>query len=247
VRKNRMKSDQSSIFVMKFCLPVLGIIGAIALFGERPPIMRIIFLFVIVMPCLFGLTLATIEVVGERIRYRRFFKWTELQLVEVQRAKAALPPFIGSVELGRFLPPWGKLYFVLDRYVANGLFGTARYPLIDGLNSEPIANEEQADQNKHFNTLLVSVVVGIVISIVSLHFGSGLSLQSPGSDPSWPTWMRLQFQIAALLHAVAVQIAGLVIFAIVALRHRNRTEAGIYGFLFGFALAFIVNRFLGKF
>jgi len=61
---------------------------------------------------LFLFTLALIMPTDGALRYRRFIKWHTIEYQEIVQCKRSLFPLVGYMKLNRFLPPWGRLYFV---------------------------------------------------------------------------------------------------------------------------------------
>jgi hypothetical protein len=128
----------------------------------------------------FHLSLAVITVQAGAVRYRRLFRWTHLDLAEVVSTGKMWPLLIGYIELNRFVPPWGKLYFVLDEPVRPKLFGRQESAIVNFLNSEPTGASAQASEATADTRLFlahgVAFTAGVLVSVVNFQWAKQFSI-----------------------------------------------------------------------
>jgi hypothetical protein len=117
-----LDSRAGPVFVIKVYAPVILSVGLIGSLGSGWVVGRLLFDLPMALAVAFLLSLARVDVRDRRIRYRRFFKWVNLDPAEIVSSGATWPPFIGYIRLSRYLFPWRKLYFVLDRNRASNPF-----------------------------------------------------------------------------------------------------------------------------
>lgn len=245
------RSQPRNVFLTKFLGPLLCVGGSLLVFGEDFPSRRFVLAIPFLIAAFFGASLAILEVRGGSLRYRRLFKWTTIDEDQIVGARIEWPPVIGSVRLRRFLFPWGRLYFVLEKNTESNPFKPGEFPLVRYLNREELRKERQSSVPSSTSApsnlrLLLVAVIGVLISLVILYVTPGDLLQgSLLKLPSdMPTLSKALFHFVALLHMLVVQTAGLVLMVFLAVGRRDRAEAWLYAFLSGFALTLIVGRLL---
>ncbi|MGO4883238.1 MAG: hypothetical protein ACLP59_20820 [Bryobacteraceae bacterium] len=86
----------------------------------------------------FQLSLATVEVRDGVLRYRRFVKWTIIPPADVVSCGVLMEPITGYIKLRRSVPPWARLYFVLDRPHPYDIFRKPEHPLLSYIAGEPM-------------------------------------------------------------------------------------------------------------
>lgn len=246
-----LRSQLGNIFLSKFLGPLLCVGGSLLVFGEDFPSARFLLAIPFLVAAFFGVSLAILEVRGGVLRYRRLFKWTTIPDDQIAGARIEWPPVIGSVRLKRFLFPWGRLYFVLDKNTESNPFRPGGFPLVQYLNREELHKEGQSSvpsstSNSSNLRLPLAVGIGILTSLMILYVTPGDLLQGSLANPpsNMPTLLKALFYFVAWLHMSVVQTAGLVLMVFLAVRRRDRAEAWLYAFLSGFALTLIAGRLL---
>jgi hypothetical protein len=246
-----LRSEPRKVFLGKLWGPLLCVGGALLVFGQDFPSLRFLLAIPFFIAALFGLSLAVLEVRGGSLRYRRLFKWTTIPEDQIVSARVEWPPVIGSVRLRRFLLPWGRLYFILDKSTESGPFRRGEFPLIRYLNREELQKEGQSSvlgSTSDSPNVRLSLVagMGILTSLMILYLTPGDLLHGslPKSTSDMPTLSKALFHFVAWLHLSVIQIAGLVLMVFLAVRRRDRAEAWLYAFLSGFALTLIAGRLL---
>jgi hypothetical protein len=246
-----LRSQATNVFLAKFCGPLLCIGATLGIFGEDFLTWRFLFASPFLIAALFGASLAILEVRGGVLRYRRLFKWATIPADEIVGARVVWPPVIGSIRLKRFLFPWGRLYFILDKSTESSPFRRGEFPLVRHINREELQKEGQSSvqsstsDSSNFR-LPLAACIGILTSLMILYLTPGNllhgSLPKPTSD--MPALSKALFHFVGWLHTSVVQIAGLVFMVFLAVRRRDRAEAWLYAFLSGFALILIAVRLL---
>ena len=124
-----------NVFATKYYAAIL-LLAASWAFGIQWRSWRLLFDLPFAVAGFFHLSLAVVEVKDGALGYRRFLRWTALDRAEVVSCGLIWPPFIGYIKLNHFVPPWGRLYFVLDRNAASNPFRRGEYPLVRYINGE---------------------------------------------------------------------------------------------------------------
>jgi hypothetical protein len=162
------------------------------------------------------------------------------------------PPFTGYIKLNHFVPPWGRLYFVLDRNLASNPFRRGEYALvryIANLAAPPQRNppESSASRNPILQFKLAAAgAAGALIGFLEIAFSCPIPgrsvLEQPWQvlQPPWSTLLSIQFLLATPPVAAAI----CAIFTVFAVRRRHRPEAWLYAFLASIALPYVFSHWL---
>ncbi len=106
-------SKPYTAFVTKIWMPLLATFGLAMVFrGSTASQMLPLFPIAFVIPLY--LTAAQIRTNGNSVQYRRLFRWKNLPYDQVVDAKWSLIPPLAYLKLKHFLPPWGKLYYLVE-------------------------------------------------------------------------------------------------------------------------------------
>jgi hypothetical protein len=68
----------------------------------------------------FSLTAVEVRAGDDALRYRRFLTWRTIPYAEILDCKLCIWPVYGSLRVTRFVPPWGRIYFVAARSAFAG-------------------------------------------------------------------------------------------------------------------------------
>jgi len=143
--QTELRSAGPAVLIVKCWGPLIWVIGALGVFGADFPTWRFLPALPLLLLAVFHLSVAVVELRGGIIRYRRLFKWAEIQSEEVLSARPVWPPLIGSIKLKKFVFPWGRLYFVLDKNRESNPFRRGLFPLLRYLNEEePYTNSQSS-------------------------------------------------------------------------------------------------------
>lgn len=244
-----LHSSTGNALVIKFCAPLICVVGVLGVFGHDFPTLRFLAAVPLLLLAAFYGSLAFVEVVDGVVRYRRFIKWKEIRRDDILGARAIWPPFIGSIHLKKSIGPWGRLYFLLDKNTESNPFRRGEFPILQRLNSEKSKNPEQTSSrapliSPQVSRLMLAAFVGILAYLMVLYLTPGNLLQSGSfrASANTPTMMRVQLELAGWMHSLPVQLGGLAIVAIMAVKRRNRLDGWLYGFLSGFGLIAILGH-----
>ncbi len=109
-----LKSDVWATRNAKYSLPFILTFFCAGMLLSNFVIGRLVVICPVMVAATFFLSLATVEVRGGVLRYRRFLKWTNVDEKTILGFGEFLYGTIGYVRLTRPVFPWNKLYFVLD-------------------------------------------------------------------------------------------------------------------------------------
>lgn len=245
----RLGSDSNVVLVMKYWLPAILFLGiGTVIRGAHHA------LALAAIPTLwavFNLTAAELRASDAIVEYRRFLKWKRVRYDEIRGCKASWIPGTAYLKLGRFLPPWGRLYFVELRpaFESGSTWPRGQGKLTAfiearrrGKPAEPSSDKGRVtDDGK--KAAAFCVVMGTVGIFCSLLFHSLLPMSL--LDRNWegfPTWIVTL--VNAEKHAFGwpwgLATCGLLVAWIVGLHFRRR--AWILAFAVGAILGSLVIR-----
>jgi hypothetical protein len=244
-----LKSWSWNVFAAKYYLAILLFVG----FGLSSGWWggwRLLFGLPFAVAGFFQLSLAVVDVKDGILRYRRFIKWTTIHRPEVLSCGLVLPPFVGYIRLNRFVPPWGRLYFVLDRNQASNPFRKGEYALVRCIRNEAAPPPRHTPEPSASSTPILQFqfvaagTAGVLISLFRIAVSgptSGRSVLEPARQvfpSSWSMLLRIQFLLATPPAAAAI----CTIFTILAVRGRHRRMAWVHAFLAGIALPYVFSH-----
>jgi len=242
-----LRSDRSKVFISKVWGPILWVAASLLLFGKEFPGWRFLLASPFLIVALFEASLATVEVRGGVLRYRRLFKWTIIPEGDIVSARVVWHPFIASMRLKRFLFPWGRLYFILDGELNP--FRKGEYDLLRYLRKEPIIEDQDAalSKNRAKQRQVIAAVAGALFYIISqLFFSWRFSRFGPPQPvhPPGPVVIEFLLQISQLWGRVEVVFILGIVFTVLAIYKYRRPDAWIYAFLAGASLPPILLHWL---
>jgi hypothetical protein len=198
----------------------------------------------------FGISVAIVEVRGDTLRYKRFFRWRTIREDEIAGVRRESPA-LASMRLNRFVLPWGRLYFALDRP-----FRAGKYPLLnyicgtkDRTTEEPMAAEAQTsantslqeNRNVGLKQASAAAVGALSYCLTRLFLPSGPVPQRVAQSPL----VEIPFRLVNLLANFEVQLVFAVVFTFLAVYRRSRRDAWIYAFVAGRAVPYVIFHWLG--
>lgn len=242
-------SDNTKIFLLRVWLPFILFLGLSTAFWGGPH-----WIVVGLPPVLLALLYLTAAQVrpGERtLRCRRFFSWREVPYEEVRECKVSVAPGLGVLRLGRFVFPWGRIYFVREephQWLSPGgqsnltRFINARREGRPNLPETSAAKRPDAPGRRDLTVCGSAAVVGALAALFSRTLLPDVSLQfDPQRYPHWiASYEQFQQTIASWPWNL---VAGFVLLAIViALRFK---KAWGFAFAFGGVLGSFVVKMIG--
>ena len=251
-----LRSYSSNVFLTRIWVPFICIVFVIGVFGKEFPGWRFLPACPSLLAALFALSTSTLEVRGGVIRYRRLIKWKLIIPEEILECRVEVPNMIGSLRLKRFVWPWGRLYFVLDRNLNPNPFRSGDHPLVNYLRKEPVLRDKLPSKaslgNDH--TLKVKLVSAAILGgIVCLLWLILAPKPTPTSvlekpfDPGKPVaWVTLTVRALHFLNTFPVIAVLFGMFLFLAIYRWRRQDAWTFAFLAGAALASMVFSWLAK-
>lgn len=235
------KQQFSKRTLFKFLLPTLGTVGVFASFFDKLPLTWI----AIPLPLIvFYLSAAQIRVMNEKVIYRRFFAWKELPF-EVIDARWSLFPGMGYIKFGHFLPPWGKLYYIVEEEGRFDLFGRTdlmqtifSFASEGGVDKSIVhhAGTDSIKTNKHIEMKSILFAMGGLLAGVLISY---LSRNSGIPELRGSLSFVSQLLIASNKPQIHVILAAILTWDLVQTRHQNADNV-ILGFLLGCILTRLI-------
>jgi hypothetical protein len=116
------RTHPQSVFVFKYWAALLLFAAAFFMAGDdlfaypaRIPVVLALALW-----GFFSVTAVEVRIEPNSLMYRRFVRWQAIPYTDIQDARLCLWPVYGFVKSNRFIPPWGRLYFVTARPAFTG-------------------------------------------------------------------------------------------------------------------------------
>jgi len=128
---------------VKLGFPLMLWFGVLGLYHPPEKPGGLILLGLLALLSLFFFTLALIVPTDRYLEYKRFIQWRTISYKEVSKCGRSVFPLVGYIKLKRFLPPWGRLYFVFYTPSAP-FFGRAEQEAILEHIQDKIAGRAEA-------------------------------------------------------------------------------------------------------
>ena len=249
-----LRSDPSLVFTLKYWAPIILFGGTSVFWSGRFRWAQLIILIPQVVGALFLASLAIFEVPDGGIRYRRTLKWKRLDFEEIVSCGVFWGAGIGYISLNRFVSPWGRIYFVLDRNLNPNPFRPGEYALLRYLRKEPVQKEESVksslveDRRLKFK-LVTAGAAGVLVPLLWLFLIPRPIPRSVLERP-WDfgkaAWVEVPLRAFHLLNSFPGALVVFVIFVLLATYRWRRPNAWTFAFVAGAALASILNNLLAK-
>jgi hypothetical protein len=240
-----IRSDPFNVFFAKVLGPAWCVFVSLLLITGHFPSWNFLHALPFLIAALFGASLAILEVRNGVLRYRRLFKWTIILEGEIANARAVCPPLVASMRLKRFVFPWGRLYFVLDKNAHPNPFHRGEFPLLRYLRKEAISEVPAAAESPNrakLRQVIAAVGGALFSSLWQLFYSWRFSQFEPSPGNAHPnTVVDILFQI---LGKFEVTFILCVFLAVLAIYQYRRPNAWIYAFLAGTALPRILLHWL---
>lgn len=243
-------SYAGNVLLTKIWGPLICVLIAIGVFGKDFPGWRFLPAYPFLLAAAFGASVATIEVRAGVIRYRRFIRWKTIPSEEILESRAELPPLIASLRLNRFVWPWGRLYFALDRNLNPNPFRQGDYLVLRYLGTKTDLRDYEPQKlgpEKHRTVsveLVAAGILGLLTNLLWLSLAPSRSPTSvldkppsPGKPADWITLMVKALHLLNSFPAIEVLLGVFLFLTIYRWRHRY---AWVFAFLAGAALGSVV-------
>lgn len=226
--------------IFKFILPLMGLFMAFALlWGDNRRGWVVLPLLLIAL----YITAADMRIEGQHIYYRCFFSWRKVPC-DVCDARCSLLPALGYVKFRHFFPPFGLLFFIVERGTGRFIpfrrtaFMQRMLSVSPSRDSEAVVNGDSdvsggpETKKASLSRVLfpvVGILVGMLIPVPWQHWSN------PG-DHGIITRL-VQFQ---LLPAVLGSYAVILVILLIINRSHRFANCGV-GFVVGSIVAHLVR------
>jgi len=234
-----LRSDPVDVFFLKVGGPAFCVVVALLLISGYFPGGNLLDASPLLFAACFGASLAIVELRGDVLRYRRLFKWTVIPEGDIVSARVVWG--VGSMRLKRFVFPWGRLYFVLDRNPDPNPFHWAEFPLLRHLRKEPILEAPAAAESTTRAKLrqVIAAVAGALAGLLYITFSRPVP-----QERSPIALIEIVLQILQLLEKFGVGYIFFVVFTLLAIYRYRRRDAWIYAFLAGAEVPLVLLQWL---
>jgi hypothetical protein len=233
----RLTSESSALVVFKYWQAFLALAMTLAL-GLTPPL-RLVVSIPLALWGLFCLTTAEVRANGEMLEYRRFLKWKRVPYATIRECKKSLIPVLSYVKLVRFVPPWGKIYFVSVRAIfEHGLDQIVPHVNVRMLGEEFLINTETESLDARRQAgwrWAFAFAAGITCSLVVYYLFPNFP-----ATPSWagyPTFIRLIMHAWEKVVSWPWGIVTAAVLSVLSFRDRFSKRSWILAAAIGFMLA----------
>ena len=235
------RTDWRKVLFLKGVISLIWLGLAQALY--RSP-WKVVFMVPPILMALFHLSLAVVQFGPNGLRFRRFLNWKTVDQSEIVSVGLTWPYFIGFVRLNRFLFPWGRLYFVLDKTLERNSSRIAPFILTQEHNHEPPSQGAATPRprNEDKLRLIAAGLAGAVVQyLILFHFPH----PSPRSalDPNGDTrvLIGIALRLVAIFGRIPIAIVPFAFFGFLLVRNYRKSDAWIYAFMTGAWLTFAIT------
>jgi hypothetical protein len=243
-----LRSHQPNVILIKYLGSIFWLI-AVALWLKDTSGWRLVLVLPLVLLLCFHLTLAVVEFRGGALCYRRFLRWKVITCDEVVSSGLVWAPFIGFIRLNRFLPPWSRLYFVLDPNLESNPFRRADFAVLRLLKEQSELEGGRGPEIRPRNDagldvkLLTAGVAGLLVSVLRISLAKSATAPALVNTARQPGLIYGPVRFLQLLGDA--RIAPVVLLALVLLTIYTRRRPGAWTFAFLAGLLLPSLQFIG--
>lgn len=242
---SRLATEPSAFVLFKYWQALLAFVTATAV--GVTPLNRLMFTFPLVLWGIFCLTTVQVRAGREALEYRRFLRWRSLPYTAVRACKRSLLPALGYVALGDFIPPWGRLYFVIARPAfGGGPDQVVPYVSARTSGAEPAVNAEpQAPDGpgRNVRSWAAALAVGVLCSLMVRYLSPGHPMIP--SLASYPAAGRAAMRVWEGATSWPWGVVTLAAVGLLSFRDRSAKRSWVLAAAIGFTLAGIVLAVMG--
>jgi hypothetical protein len=250
-----LKSQTQITWITKFYGPFILIIFCVVMLSGKFVSRRLLVVCPITLVAVFFLSLASLEVKGGVLRYRRFWQWMTIDEKTVVASSELWAGVIGYIRISRYIPPWKRVYFVLDERPGLNPFARRDSPLLEYLKKlthqeHPNPSGVAPDARPLSNPALLMVGFAATIFGSLMHVflppfpQSSVPELSPNSNLPTLIVMNVQRVMFCLLQSFPLTLALCAIFLLLTIYRRRHPYAWTYALVAGLTFAGILFHFL---
>lgn len=217
---------QSYVFVFKVIAPLVILFSLVIVFwGDRG--VQILLLVPALVLALIYLTSAKIRVSEHILNYFIFTVWREIPYEQIRKVGWSIFPGLGYVQLRTFLPPWGRLYFVVEErsHLKRELTSAMREILEHARESQPSTQNlaigsSSLKKEKCRRVVWIALSAGGALSGGLLAWWNPTQLPSPSTLSGKAEYLRILVQLLAYINQPILRL-GLAVILLLFLLHRR--------------------------
>lgn len=237
---SRLATEPAAFVLFKYWQALLAF-GMAAAVGVAP-LSRLLFTLPLVLWGVFCLTTVQVRAGSEALEYRRFLKWRRVTYPGVRACKRSLLPALGYVRLAGFVPPWGRLYFV----IARPAFGAGPDQVVPYVNARtsgaepPVHVESQARDTpgRSVRGWGAALAAGALCSLMVYYLSPGTPVAP--SSASYPAAARAAMRVWEGATRWPWGIVTLAALGVLSFRDRSAKRSWVLAAAIGFTLAGMV-------
>jgi len=221
------KTAPETAFLVKYLAAFIALVpAALSSEGLFAYPARIVIIVPLALWGFFCLTATEVQACEQVLKYRRFLFWKQIPYEQIVECKNSWNPWFGYVELVRFVPPWGKIYFVTMRPAFTGnpkeLVASINARR-EGIEPHVLKNGGPADETRKRRPSLYILLgfVGIIISLVFSYLFPEYDRPIPSKGFPIAVAMYLKFLNAAVSWPWALGTIAILTAAIMKFRSKD--------------------------
>jgi hypothetical protein len=242
---SRLATEPLAFALFKYWQALLAF-GVATAVGATP-VPRLMFTLPLVLWGVFCLTTVQVRAGREALEYRRFLKWRRVPYTVLRACKRSLLPALGYVRFGAFIPPWGKLYFV----IARPAFGGGPDQIVPYISARisgaepPVHVESQTPDKRGRNvrSWAAALAVGVLCSLMVYYLSPG-ALTTP-SLAGYPAAARVAMRVWESATTWPWGIVTLAALGVLSFCDRSAKRGWVLAAAIGFTLAGMVLAAIG--
>lgn len=242
--QDEFQTNSDVYFVLKLWLPLILLAGMSVVLRQAHHAYALG--LPIALWAVFNLSAAQVKAGDQVLKYRRLFRWKQVAYEEIRECKVSWLPALGFLRLRQFVPPWGKVYFVLEAPLQWAVPGgqTGLTTFISSRSGEGRHSDTTRDDRDSARRGVLVCLVMAVVGALSSAIASLLSLNLPAyvAGAGLPRWIVFWEQIGERTLQWPWDVVAGVLLAgcVICLRFRNR--AWILSFGLGGLLGFVLTK-----
>ena len=173
------------------------------------------------------LNICEIRVSEHILNYFIFTVWREIPYEQIRKVGWSIFPGLGYVQLRTFLPPWGRLYFVVEErsHLKRELTSAMREILEHARESQPSTQNlaigsSSLKKEKRRRVVWIALSAGGALSGGLLAWWNPTQLPSPSTLSGKAEYLRILVQLLAYINQPILRL-GLAVILLLFLLHRR--------------------------
>jgi hypothetical protein len=219
--------------LFKFVMPAFGIFMMVLLSTSTGPRLWLIFPSALVV---FYSSAADLKISNKLLSYRRFIAFKRMPS-DITDARWSLFPGLAYIKFRHFLPPWGRLYYVVEEKGAwRSPFGRSRF--MESLVTGEYIKSEESSHNNALHKMRRFQIRWVFISAICM----GVGALMPVFEPHWAPSSSPVYYVWKITHEPIALICWFALAAFFLIREKAQGLSGVVlGFIMGGTLAALLR------